>query len=130
VAAALQFCSAAATSASLTAAAGVIDLAVAIEVAVRSQVDRKIPAATPRGIREAAARMNMTEVFRRWDDLDLPAKSSIPLFADITNLVEVRNAIMHRGSDPRITRDLCLRVSEAVEKIIQIFNDDLDSERA
>ena len=66
--------------------------------------------------------MNMSEVFRRWDDLDLPAKSSIPSFADITNLVEVRNAIMHRGSDPRITRDFCVRASAAVETVIQTVN--------
>jgi hypothetical protein len=43
--------------------AAVIDLAVAIEVAVRLQVDSKLPPATPRGICEAVARMNMTDVF-------------------------------------------------------------------
>jgi hypothetical protein len=102
--------------------AAVIDLAVAIEVAVRLQVDSKLPPATPRGICEVVARMNMTEVFRRWEDLDLPAKNSIPSFADITNLVEVRNAIMHRGSDPRITRDFCLRASAGVEKAVQTLN--------
>jgi hypothetical protein len=102
--------------------AAVIDLAVAIEVAVRLQVDSKLPPATPRGICEAVARMNMTEVFRRWDDLDMPAKNSIPLFADIISLVDVRNAIMHRGSDPRITRDFCLRASAAVETVIQTLN--------
>jgi hypothetical protein len=102
--------------------AAVIDLAVAIEVAVRLQVDSKLPSATPRGIREAVARMNMTEVFRRWDDLDMPIKASIPEFAKMTNLVEVRNAIMHRGGDTRITRDFCLRASVAVETFIQAVN--------
>jgi hypothetical protein len=103
-------------------AAAVIDLAVAIEMAVRLQVDSKLPPATPQGVCEAVARMNMTEVFRRWDDLDMPAKNSIPLFADIISLVEVRNAIMHRGGDPRITRDFCLRASAAVEMVIQAVN--------
>jgi hypothetical protein len=102
--------------------AAIIDLAVAIEVAVRLRVDSKLPPATPRGICEVVARMNMTEVFRRWDDLDMPAQTSIPLFPDIIRLVEVRNAIMHRGADPRITRDFCLRASAAVERVIQTIN--------
>jgi hypothetical protein len=52
----------------------------------------------------------------------MPAENSIPLFPDITSLVEVRNTIMHRGADPRITRDFCLRASAAVERFIQIIN--------
>lgn len=99
--------------------AAVIDLAVAIEVAVRLRVDSKLPPATPLGICKVVARMNMNEVLDRWDDLDMPAKNSIPLFPDIRSLVEVRNKIMHSGADPRVTRDFCLRASAAVEIVIQ-----------
>ena len=98
--------------------AAVIDLATCSELAIRRQINTKLPADTPVGVREIVARTNMTDIFRRWEELGLPQKTSIPDFPTVRTLFEVRNAIGHRGEDGRVDIEFCKQVSRAVQSLL------------
>jgi hypothetical protein len=102
--------------------AAVIDLATCSELAIRRQINTKLPADTPAGVREIVSRTNMTDIFRRWEGLGLPDKTSIPNFPTVRTLFDVRNAIAHRGEDDRVNVEFCKQASTAVQSLVHNFS--------
>jgi hypothetical protein len=102
--------------------AAIIDLAIVVESVIRRTLDAQLPADTPKWTRSMAGRTTMTDLFNRWLEFNLPTISDLPWFKVIMTLVEVRNAIMHRGNDQRLRLSFCRAAASAAEKLIVVLD--------
>ena len=98
-----------------------LDLAVAVEARIRTALDAKLPSSTAKGIRRAINRQNMSDLFRHWQDYELP---NFPNLACLKTLVEIRNEIMHNGTAKRGDAAFFKTTAKAVVQLIESFEED------
>lgn len=98
--------------------AGVLDLAVAVEARIRTDLDGKLPSGTAEGFRRAIHRQNLSDVFRHWRAYGLP---NFPDLKILRALFVARNEIMHNGRAEQVDVPFFKTATEAVAKLLAIL---------
>ena len=99
--------------------ASILDLAIAAESLIRNTLDNLLPVDLPHGFRKSMQRLNISDVLARWQKFGLPPLETLDC---IRTLFDIRNKLMHRGSDDRANTDFCKSASSAVSILIDTIH--------
>jgi hypothetical protein len=98
--------------------AAILDLAVAAEARIRTYLDNQLPSGIAKGFRRVLRRQNTSDVLAHWRAFGLPDFPDLPC---LKILFEIRNGIMHSGSEERANAKFFQSAASAVAALISIL---------
>lgn len=95
--------------------AAMLDLAVAVEARIRTALDAQLPPGIPKGFRRAIRYRKMSHIFEHRQDYGLATFPDLPW---LKKLFDIRNGIMHNGSEKRADVAFFETASKAVAQLL------------